>query len=401
MYKNRCIIKTVLNCWSVLNQHCPLLTDDVSYGAAHENSMGHNAWGNLWATQLFEQQEYLKRDDDYTPLTIGAIVDKTVRARDPRRVARKRKREKENALEPAARTASGRTLDAPEADAADKEEREDREEREQPSTASVTPATSSDAADDDDDDDDNDNDDDNHDDELANLYGYKDGDILPGSAAPLSYKRDIHRPATWTARETQRFFRALSMFKLSFSLIANFFPGRETRDIRAKYKRELTVNESKVSAALRKHRPVDEARYSEYKKASETIRKLKQGESSMSNQNDTEGLNPLKVYPPPHTIPTLFFLFLFSPYISPTRPPLQDYDSFDCVHINPNDPTFIPGMTEPAHRPTQADAALQGLLDSEFAPDTSDLTQLVAETTSSMPIPEDIDMEAGWDWSTG
>ena len=60
----------------------------------------------------------------------------------------------------------------------------------------------------------------------------------------------------WTPQETARFFEVLSMVGTDFSLVNQFFPDRDRRQIRNKYKREERENRARVDYALRNRKPL-------------------------------------------------------------------------------------------------------------------------------------------------
>ncbi|EME27986.1 Transcription factor TFIIIB component B'' [Galdieria sulphuraria] len=54
----------------------------------------------------------------------------------------------------------------------------------------------------------------------------------------------------WTKEETELFYRGLQQFGTDFSLVAQLFPKRNRKQVKAKFKREEKIAPDKVDAAL-------------------------------------------------------------------------------------------------------------------------------------------------------
>ncbi|KAG9288196.1 hypothetical protein G9A89_020502 [Geosiphon pyriformis] len=70
------------------------------------------------------------------------------------------------------------------------------------------------------------------------------------------------RTTRWTAEDNELFFKGLSQWGTDFGIIAQMFPYRNRKQIKAKYKRESKINKSKVDHALMHKIPVDLEEYS-------------------------------------------------------------------------------------------------------------------------------------------
>ncbi|KAK0623134.1 hypothetical protein B0T14DRAFT_494665 [Immersiella caudata] len=65
-----------------------------------------------------------------------------------------------------------------------------------------------------------------------------------------TYLRRNMRPQQWTDEETDKFFRALSMFGTDFETIARMFPGKQRKHIKLKFNREERSAPARIQAAL-------------------------------------------------------------------------------------------------------------------------------------------------------
>ena len=77
---------------------------------------------------------------------------------------------------------------------------------------------------------------------------------------------------SWTEEETSRFYRALSMFNLNFSLLQNMFPGKNEKDCKKKYTVEQRKYPKKVTKALETRKQIDLLKYNSYKQESDELR---------------------------------------------------------------------------------------------------------------------------------
>lgn len=71
------------------------------------------------------------------------------------------------------------------------------------------------------------------------------------------------RPERWDGDETSQFYKALSQWGTDFNLIAQLFPGRSRRQIKAKYKLEERRNPGKLHLAVLRKLPIDVDSYGE------------------------------------------------------------------------------------------------------------------------------------------
>jgi transcription factor TFIIIB component B'' len=71
-----------------------------------------------------------------------------------------------------------------------------------------------------------------------------------------TYARHPRTPA-WTKEETQKFYNALSQLGTNFSQISQFFPNRDRRQIRNKFKKEEKENKLKVENYLKNRKPLN------------------------------------------------------------------------------------------------------------------------------------------------
>jgi transcription factor TFIIIB component B'' len=71
-----------------------------------------------------------------------------------------------------------------------------------------------------------------------------------------TYARHPRTPA-WTKDETQKFYNALSQLGTNFSQISQFFPNRDRRQIRNKFKKEEKENKLKVENYLKNRKPLN------------------------------------------------------------------------------------------------------------------------------------------------
>lgn len=65
-----------------------------------------------------------------------------------------------------------------------------------------------------------------------------------------SFRRQPQSRRTWTAKETARFYRALSVCGTDFTLMASFFPKRTRQDLKNKFKREERLNRDLVDRTI-------------------------------------------------------------------------------------------------------------------------------------------------------
>lgn len=61
----------------------------------------------------------------------------------------------------------------------------------------------------------------------------------------------------WTEEELDKFYKALRQCGTDFSMIAKFFPNRNRRQIKNRFKKEEEINPSLVDKALRERLPLD------------------------------------------------------------------------------------------------------------------------------------------------
>jgi hypothetical protein len=60
-----------------------------------------------------------------------------------------------------------------------------------------------------------------------------------------------HSPAErWSKEETEKYYKALTMFGLDFTMIGYHFPNRNRRQLKNKYKAENQRNPARVDQAL-------------------------------------------------------------------------------------------------------------------------------------------------------
>ncbi|XP_072018105.1 uncharacterized protein [Amphiura filiformis] len=81
-----------------------------------------------------------------------------------------------------------------------------------------------------------------------------DSDIVHEEFSSTTYAsfRKQTRTATWTKKETEKFYKALSAVGTDFSMINAMFPKRTRHQIKNKFKREERSHRYKVDAAIRK-----------------------------------------------------------------------------------------------------------------------------------------------------
>ena len=61
-------------------------------------------------------------------------------------------------------------------------------------------------------------------------------------------------PEKWTKEDTDRFYTVLEQFGTDFGTIQKFFPKRERKQIKSKFRREEKSNPEKIELALKTHR---------------------------------------------------------------------------------------------------------------------------------------------------
>ena len=65
-------------------------------------------------------------------------------------------------------------------------------------------------------------------------------------------------PEKWTKEDTTKFYTALEQFGTDFGTIQKFFPKRERKQIKSKFRREEKANPEKIEMALNTHRQMSE-----------------------------------------------------------------------------------------------------------------------------------------------
>jgi transcription factor TFIIIB component B'' len=71
----------------------------------------------------------------------------------------------------------------------------------------------------------------------------------------------------WTMEDTKLFYKYLSQYGTDFSLIAQFFPTRSRKQIKAKFKKEDKQHEDLVNLALKTVMPMDVDEFAENRQA--------------------------------------------------------------------------------------------------------------------------------------
>ncbi|XP_070566555.1 transcription factor TFIIIB component B'' homolog [Ptychodera flava] len=117
-----------------------------------------------------------------------------------------------------------------------------------------------------------------------------------------SFKKRTHT-ATWTERETAKFYRALSTVGTDFTLINAMFPTRTRTEIKNKFKREEKINRVLVDKAIRERQHFDMSVFEqsesdieaekekERKKKSKEVKKTTQRRKATKSKTD-DGSQP-------------------------------------------------------------------------------------------------------------
>lgn len=71
-----------------------------------------------------------------------------------------------------------------------------------------------------------------------------------GETSYKSFRRQPTRRKVWTAKQTARFYRALSVCGTDFTLMATFFPSRTRQELKNKFKREERQNRELVDKTI-------------------------------------------------------------------------------------------------------------------------------------------------------
>ncbi|XP_036454833.1 transcription factor TFIIIB component B'' homolog isoform X2 [Colossoma macropomum] len=78
-----------------------------------------------------------------------------------------------------------------------------------------------------------------------------------GSTTTYSSFRSLHYVRSWSVRETDMFYLAISMVGTDFSLIGQLLPHRSRAEIKNKFKKEEKTNGWRIDKAFRNKRPYD------------------------------------------------------------------------------------------------------------------------------------------------
>ena len=84
-------------------------------------------------------------------------------------------------------------------------------------------------------------------------------------------------PEKWTKDDTSKFYKALEQFGTDFGTIQKFFPKRERKQIKSKFRREEKANPEKIEMALNSHRSMS---------ADECVKNLKNLVKMMQQQEN-------------------------------------------------------------------------------------------------------------------
>ena len=87
----------------------------------------------------------------------------------------------------------------------------------------------------------------------------EEGDLVT-TGTYMKKKRIFKR---WTRDEEEKFYKALSVCGCDFSLMEMIFKGRDRKNLKDKYLREVRYNKMKVERALRKHKEINKEKLKE------------------------------------------------------------------------------------------------------------------------------------------
>ncbi|XP_021352971.1 transcription factor TFIIIB component B'' homolog isoform X2 [Mizuhopecten yessoensis] len=99
----------------------------------------------------------------------------------------------------------------------------------------------------------------------------EDGDVIDETDSTVTYTsfRKQRTKLSWSEKETQKFYKALSYIGTDFSLMLSVFPKRTRNDIKKKFAIEDKRNRDKVETALRNKKPFTMAVFEEEEEAVE------------------------------------------------------------------------------------------------------------------------------------
>ncbi|XP_060086340.1 transcription factor TFIIIB component B'' homolog [Ylistrum balloti] len=117
----------------------------------------------------------------------------------------------------------------------------------------------------------------------------EDGDIIDETDTNVTYTsfRKQRQKLSWSEKETEKFYKALSYIGTDFSLIHSVFPKRSRNEIKKKFALEDKKNRDKVEAALRNKKPFNMAVFQEEAEAEEEITKPARKTKRAKKENKT------------------------------------------------------------------------------------------------------------------